>query len=144
MSFRTTILLAWSLVVAWLGVFFYLLPAPPMLPGTSVNSTKAKGDDALEDLTVESPLSPKLIASEDSIKATVNLPNVSQDKTWRESPYTLTSAHDNITIEAHVENNTHDDAVREDAIPVKLEMTFKERLAFVASRWPFMVNIDVE
>ena len=44
MSFRATILLAWSLVIGWLGVFFYLLPAPPPISGTGspVNSTNMK------------------------------------------------------------------------------------------------------
>jgi len=97
-----------------------------------------------EDVTVESPLSPNLIASNGSTNVRVDVSSEPSDKSRRESTYTLTSAHDDHAVETCVESFAGDDVLGEDVIPVKLEMTFKERLAFVASLWPFMVNSKLE
>lgn len=136
MSFCATILLAWSLVVAWLGVFFFLLPAPPPLSGTSVTSTNTKQGDASEDVTVESPLSPALASPNSGVDASGNKSSVHSGINRREGPYTLTSARDDRAAENLVDDS---DVYDDEAVPVELEMGFKQRLAFVASLWPFTV-----
>lgn len=140
LSFCATILLAWSLVIAWLVVFFYLLPAPPPFSSTSGGLTSKKQGVAVADLTMESPLSPELESPESGIDTICSTyPSSMPSDT---SQCILGSPQDDRAAGISVEDFGGDDDDGEETVPVKLEMTFKERLAFVASLWPFMVDKD--
>jgi len=138
MSFCATILLAWSLVIGWLGVFFFLLPAPPPLSESSVNSTNTKRGETAEDVTVESPLSPALASPNSGVDSSGCSSNMPSDNNYqRDSPYKLSPAYDDNAAENLVGGSEIFD---DEAVPVELKMGFKQRLAFVASLWPFTVT----
>jgi len=139
LSFCATILLAWSLVIAWLVVFFYLLPAPPPVSDTPKLSKSGKRVVATEDVSVESPLSPESESPDGGFDANGNPLSLPSYNSPPGNLYALASAHSDGVVDTHVRSYAGDDAANENAVPVKLKMNFKERLAFVASLWPFMV-----
>lgn len=93
---------------------------------------------AVADLTMESPLSPELESPESGVDIICSTyPSSMPSDT---SHYI--SAQDDRAAGISADNFGGDDDDGEETVPVKLEMTFKERLTFVASLWPFMVDQD--
>jgi battenin len=138
LSFGATLLLAWSLVGAWLGVFFYLLPPPPPSPGVAVSPRSDKRGAVVEEASVSSPLSPEMESPNCSggrngdVRA--NAPSVSRDNR-RQGAYAQAAGQEECSAEGSPEG-----FLGEGPLPAELQMSFEQRLAFVASLWPFTVT----